>query len=70
MRHIDYGLGVFRADSFRKMKARDLADVYQELLQAGELAAVEISGRFYEMGSPTGLEEMKSLLSRPGDAQK
>jgi len=70
MRYIDYGLGVFQAKAFAGTHATDLADVYTELLQAGELAAVEVHQRFYEMGSPAGLQEMTSFLSRRGDARK
>ncbi len=70
MRYIDYGLGVFRSKAFAETKAADLADVYSELLQAGELAAVEVHERFYEMGSPEGLEEMSSFLSLRGDARQ
>ena len=70
MRHIDYGLGVFRAQAFAKTHAQDLADVYEELLEAGDLAAVELHERFYEIGSPTGLHEMTNFLSRRGDARK
>jgi NDP-sugar pyrophosphorylase family protein len=70
MRYIDYGLGVFHAEAFLRTQVTDLADVYSELLQAGELAAVEVRERFYEIGSPAGLKEMTSLLSRRGDARK
>ncbi|MFZ0813992.1 MAG: sugar phosphate nucleotidyltransferase [Candidatus Sulfotelmatobacter sp.] len=70
MQYIDYGLGVFRAEAFARTSASDLADVYADLLQAGELAAVEVHERFYEMGSPTGLKEMTTFLSQQGDARK
>jgi NDP-sugar pyrophosphorylase family protein len=70
MRHIDYGLGIFHAEAFARTRATDLADVYAELLQTGELAAVEVQERFYEMGSPAGLKEMTSFLSRRGDTRK
>ncbi len=70
MRYIDYGLGVFHAEAFSKTHAADLADVYAVLLRAGELAAVEVHERFYEIGSPAGLEEMTTFLSRRGDARK
>jgi NDP-sugar pyrophosphorylase family protein len=70
MSYIDYGLGVFQAEAFAKTHATDLADVYAELLQAGELHAVEVHQRFYEIGSPAGLQEMTSFLSRRGDARK
>jgi NDP-sugar pyrophosphorylase family protein len=70
MQYIDYGLGVFHAEAFARTRATDLADVYAELLLAGELAAVEVHERFYEMGSPAGLQEMKGFLSRRGDARE
>jgi len=69
MRYIDYGLGVFRAEAFTRTSATDLADVYADLLQSGELAAMEVHERFYEIGSPAGLREMSILLSRRGDAR-
>jgi hypothetical protein len=65
MRHIDYGLGVFNAAAFASWpdgKAFDLADVYQELIQRGELAGHEVTQRFYEIGSPAGLAELDVLL--------
>jgi NDP-sugar pyrophosphorylase family protein len=68
MRYIDYGLGVFHAEVFSRIGAADLADVYAELLQTGELSAVEVHERFYEIGSPAGLREMKTFLSGRGDA--
>ena len=70
MRYIDYGLGVFHAEVFARIGAADLADVYAELLQAGELAGLEVQERFYEIGSPGGLQEMKTFLSRRGDARE
>ncbi|MFZ0293042.1 MAG: sugar phosphate nucleotidyltransferase [Candidatus Sulfotelmatobacter sp.] len=69
MRYIDYGLGVFQAAAFVGTNATDLADVYQKLLQADELAAIEVRERFYEIGSPSGLQEMTHFLSRGGDAR-
>ncbi len=70
MHYIDYGLGVFHADAFARTHATDLADVYAELLENGELAAVEVHERFYEIGSPAGLKEMTSFLSLRGDARE
>ena len=74
MRHIDYGLGVFRAEAFARSRATDLADVYSDLLNANELAAFEVHERFYEIGSPAGLKEMEEFLTqqkpRGGDLQQ
>ena len=66
MRHIDYGLGVFRAAAFGRApagRAFDLAELYQQLLQEGELSACEVKERFYEIGSFEGIEELTTLLS-------
>lgn len=65
MRHIDYGLGVFRAtafDGFPRDDVVDLATVQQALLARGELAGYEMHQRFYEIGSHAGLAELDALL--------
>ena len=67
MRHIDYGLGAFRADVFAELPGDvpcDLAAVYQHLLSAGDLAAFDVPERFYEIGSVRGLEETSEYLRR------
>jgi len=69
MRHIDYGLGAFHAKAFASIPDAtrcDLADVYQDLLRAGRLAAVEVHERFYEIGSPEGLRETTDFIRRRG----
>jgi NDP-sugar pyrophosphorylase family protein len=69
MRHIDYGLGVLTAralDPFPDDRPFDLAPVYQQLLAAGELAGLEVTERFYEIGSPDGLEETRAFLAAKG----
>jgi NDP-sugar pyrophosphorylase family protein len=65
MHHIDYGLGMFDREVFERMDdgPKDLATVYQELLGAGQLAALEVSERFYETGSFAGVAELSALLS-------
>ena len=66
MHHIDYGLGVLTARALAPFPADrpfDLAPVYQQLLAAGDLAAVEVFERFYEIGSPEGLEETRAFLA-------
>lgn len=65
MRHIDYGLGVFKASAFESDDGDlplDLATVYQRLLANEDLAGFEIFGRFYEIGSPRGLEQTRDYL--------
>jgi N-acetyl-alpha-D-muramate 1-phosphate uridylyltransferase len=65
MRHIDYGLGVLHAAALDRVPAGescDLATLYRELLDAGQLAAFEAPHRFYEIGSFSGIEELSSYL--------
>jgi NDP-sugar pyrophosphorylase family protein len=67
MHHIDYGLGVFHASAFDAIPdatPSDLAQLYAELLAANELAAYEVGERFYEIGSPRGLEETRLYLEK------
>jgi len=67
MRHIDYGLGAFQRGVFESIppgQAKDLVEVYQGLLEAGELSAFEVFERFYEIGSPQGLRDTVDFLGR------
>jgi NDP-sugar pyrophosphorylase family protein len=66
MKFIDYGLGVFSAEAFERVRAAepcDLADLYGKLLGEGKLAGMEVSQRFYEIGSEAGLEETARFLT-------
>jgi NDP-sugar pyrophosphorylase family protein len=66
MRFIDYGLGFFQRRAFADIgpeEVYDLAQLYQELLQRGELAGYEVSQRFYEIGSPAGIGELTAYLA-------
>ena len=65
MRHIDYGLSLFKASAFEEWpgdKAFDLADVMQRLVARKQLAGFEVKERFYEIGSHAGLAELEALL--------
>ena len=66
MRHIDYGLGAFQQKAFATIPSNqpyDLARLYRDLLKQKELAAYEVRERFYEIGSPAGLEEMRRHMA-------
>lgn len=72
MHHIDYGLGGLHAqvlDAYPHGESLDLATVYQNLVARGQLAGYEVTQRFYEIGSPAGLEETRRYLSNKGDAK-
>ena len=47
-------------------KACDLAKLYADLLQRKQLAAFEVRERFYEIGSPSGLQETAEFLAAQG----
>lgn len=69
MKHIDYGLGGFTAKAFERVpagQAFDLADLYGKILADCELAGIEISQRFYEIGSPAGLQETSRFIAAQG----
>jgi NDP-sugar pyrophosphorylase family protein len=67
MTHIDYGLGGLAAEAFAQSPTDgrlDLAAVYQDLLARDQLAGYEVHERFYEIGSPAGLDDTRRLLSK------
>ncbi len=66
MRFIDYGLGVLHESALEAVPDNqwyDLASIYQQLLQEGQLAAHEVFQRFYEIGSVSGLEETREYFA-------
>jgi NDP-sugar pyrophosphorylase family protein len=66
MQHIDYGLGVFHRAAFAAIPpagSADLADLYRQLLAGGDLAGMEVSERFYEIGSLQGIHELSGYLA-------
>lgn len=66
MRYIDYGLSALRrmviADEVVPGKRADLADLFHALSLRGELAGFEIHTRFFEIGSPDGLNDFVRYL--------
>lgn len=63
---VDAGLMAFRKRAFMpwigRKEAFDLAEVQADLAQKIELAAFICYQRFYEIGSPEGLQELNDLL--------
>jgi hypothetical protein len=69
MRHIDWGLGALKRESLSGWpdnKPFDLASVYERLLREGQLAALEVHTRFYEIGSHAGLKDADAFLRAGG----
>jgi NDP-sugar pyrophosphorylase family protein len=65
MLHIDYGLGVIRAQVFSGWdvdEVFDLSSVYRSLIDKEALAGYEVAERFYEIGSHEGLNETGALF--------
>jgi NDP-sugar pyrophosphorylase family protein len=69
MTHIDYGLSVVSRglvlDRVPPGVVNDLADLFAELGERGELGGYEVHDRFYEIGSAAGLRDLEDLLA-PG----
>jgi NDP-sugar pyrophosphorylase family protein len=67
MEYIDYGLSIFRSETFANCpsdsdKPFELAQFYPNLIIRNQLAGFEVKERFYEIGSPDGLAELDCLL--------
>jgi N-acetyl-alpha-D-muramate 1-phosphate uridylyltransferase len=67
MTHIDYGLSILPRGLVLERVApdgpSDLADLFADLGDRGELAAYEVRERFYEIGSDEGLADLEELLA-------
>jgi len=67
MHHIDYGLGIFNKQAFNFIPDNmeyDLALIYQTLVVQQELAAFEVTERFYEIGSLAGITELEAHIAK------
>ena len=64
MRWIDYGLGGLTVDALSVVddNENDLAHLYQRLAAMDCLCGYEATERFYEIGTPSGLEEADAFL--------
>ncbi len=65
MTHIDYGLSLLRRAAIERIPAgapSDLAELYSALVASGEMVGHEVTKRFYEIGSPAGLQEAEEFL--------
>lgn len=66
MRYIDYGLSVLSAGALHEDahgEPFDLAELFEVLAGAGQLAGYEVFERFYEIGSIQGLNELALFLT-------
>lgn len=66
MEHIDFGASVLSRAVIEELpdgKVTDLADIYHQLANDGLLAGLEVRKRFYEIGSPAGLEDFRRFVN-------
>jgi hypothetical protein len=67
---IDYGLSALERRVIEEEVPpgahADLASLFNALSVRGALAGFEVSRRFYEIGSPAGLEEFERWLRQEG----
>lgn len=72
MVYIDYGLSLVRAsvlEDTRPGTPTDLADIYRRLSLQGQLAGYEVSQRFFEIGTPDGVQQMEAYLNSANDTE-
>src|SRR5262249_11288467 len=65
MTHIDYRAALLKREAALRLpedEPSDLADLYNELVACGQMVGYEVRRRFYEIGSPAGLEETQAYL--------
>ena len=68
--YIDYGLSALRRSVIERLvpaprtpdDKADLADLFHALSRGGELGGLEITERFFEIGSPGGLEDFEQWI--------
>jgi NDP-sugar pyrophosphorylase family protein len=66
MKHIDYGVALLLRQVVADIPAGatvDLAEVYRDLVAEGRMVGYAVTQRFYEIGTPAGLEETRSYLA-------
>jgi len=66
MTHIDFGISILSSGVFspyRETEVLDLAAICRDLSKTGQLAAIEVTDRFYEVGSAQGIQETETYLS-------
>jgi len=66
--YIDYGLSILTKNIMRRYLQHpvplDLAVILSDLVASDQLAAYEVTQRFYEIGKPEGLAELDALLRK------
>ena len=69
MQYIDYGVSIFRKKALELIpsdRVCDLPLLHRALIEKNQLLAYEAKQRFYQIGSPEGLEEFRKYAKRHG----
>ena len=70
MHYIDYGLTYFREEAFTSLdlpKVFDLSELCHKLSKARQIKGYEVFIRFYEIGSPEGLDQFSKYIRKATD---
>ncbi len=65
MVYIEYGANIFSKEALKMIPESQfysLDDLFPRLIEMGELLAFEVKERFYEIGSPQGLEDFEEYI--------
>jgi len=65
MVYVEYGVNILKRETLEmipKDRSYSLGDLFAQLIEKQELLAFEVKERFYEIGSPQGLEEFKEYI--------
>jgi D-glycero-D-manno-heptose 1,7-bisphosphate phosphatase len=66
MDYIDYGISVLNRsviEAIPEGHTVDLAEIYTNLVKDRSMAGIEVRKRFYEIGTPSSLEEFKKYIN-------
>ena len=63
---VDYGLLAFDSSVFSLWDHSDLSDIQQAMAEAGDMAAVEVANRYFEIGTPQSLAETEKFFLSKG----
>jgi NDP-sugar pyrophosphorylase family protein len=66
MEHLDYGLFILKKTVFNDWSEErpfDFSEVYSKFIEKDEVSALEVSKRFYEIGSFQGIKETEQYLN-------
>ena len=72
MVYIDYGASILRKQALELVpqnQVYSLEGLFDQLIEQKELLAYEVDKRFYQIGSPEGLEEFRRYISQRGGLQ-